>query len=84
MKRHELTLEEKISLTNDSDRGNDLSIPKLTEKYAVAKRSAANILTYNAEYQNDYSSNVNKAIEQKLKDESGRHIDEVPFEWFTT
>ena len=41
--------------------------------------SVANILTRSAEYQDDYSSNVNKGIKGKLKIESGKHVDEVLF-----
>ena len=83
MKRHELPLEQKISLINDNDRGNGFLILKLAEKYEISKSSVANILICNADYQNDYLSNVNKGIKRKLKDESGKHIDEVLFEWFT-
>ena len=69
-------------MINDNSRGNSLSIAKLTEKYAISKSSVANILTRSAEYQNDYSFNVNKGVKRKLKDGSGGDIDEVLFEWF--
>ena len=80
IKRHELTLEQKISWVNDSGMGNGFSICKLAEKYAILKSSVANILTRSAYYQNDYSSNVNKGIKRKLKDESGKYVDDVLFE----
>lgn len=83
MKRHELTLEQKVSLINDNSDGNGLSIRKLAEKYAVSKSSVANILNRRAEYQLDYVSNSNKDCKRKLKDEIGKHLDEVLFEWFT-
>ena len=84
MKQHELTLEQKISFTSDKGRGNGFSIPKLAEKYEILKSSVANILIRSAEYQDDYSSNVNKSVKGKSKDESGKHVDEILFKWFTT
>ena len=83
MKRHELTLEQKISLINHNDRGNGFLILKLAEKYEIWNSSVSNILTCSVEYQDDYSPNANKGIKRKLKDGSGKHIDEVLFEWFT-
>ena len=80
MKQHELTLEQKISFISDKRRGNGFSISKLAEKYEILKSSVANILIRSAEYQDDYSSNVNKGIKGKLKDESGKHVDEILFE----
>jgi hypothetical protein len=43
MKRHELTLDQKILFIKDSNAGNGLSVRKLAEKYSVFKSSAANI-----------------------------------------
>ncbi|CAM4833278.1 unnamed protein product [Rotaria magnacalcarata] len=83
MKRHELTLDQKILLIKDSNDGNGLSVRKLPEKYSISKSSAASILTRRAEYQNDYLTNTNKGVKRKLKDDKGQHIDEVLFEWFT-
>ena len=80
MKQHELTLEQKISFISDKKRGNGFSIPKLAEKYEILKSSVVNILIRSAEYQDDYLSNVNKGIKGKLKDESGKHVDEILFE----
>ena len=79
MKQHELTLEQKISFSSDKGRGNDFSIPKLAEKYEILKSSVVSILIRSAEYQDDYSSNVSKGIKKKLKDESGKHVDEIFF-----
>ena len=78
MKQHELTLEQKISFISDKGKGNGFSISKLAEKYDILN-SVANILIRSAEYQDDYSSNVNKGIKGKLKDESGKHVDEIIF-----
>ena len=83
MKRHELTLEQKVSLIKDNSDGNGLSVRKLAEKYAISKSSVANILNRRGEYQHDYLTNSNKDSKRKLKDETGKHVDEVLFEWFT-
>ena len=83
MKRHELSLEQKIQLIKDNNNGNGLSIRKLAEKYSISKSSAANILTRTEEYQNDYLSNANKGIKRKIKSDSSMRIDEILFEWFT-
>ena len=69
-------------MIHDNSRGNGLSIAKLAEKYAISKSSITNILIHSAEYQDDYSFNVNKGVKRKLKDGSGGDIDEVLFEWF--
>ena len=78
MKRYKLTLEQKICFISNKGRGNGFSIPKLAENYEILN-SVANILIRSAEYQDDYSSNVNNGIKGKLKDESGKHIDEILF-----
>ena len=83
MKRHELPLEQKILLIKDNNDGNGLSIRKLADKYSVSKSSVANILTRREEYQQDYLTNTNKGIKRKLKGGTGKHIDEILFEWFT-
>ena len=83
MKRHELSLEQKILLIKDNNDGNGLSIRKLADKYSISKSSVANILTRREEYQQDYLTNTNKGVKRKLKDDKSKHIDEVLFEWFT-
>ncbi|CAF3004919.1 unnamed protein product [Rotaria sp. Silwood2] len=83
MKRHELTLEQKISLIKDNSNGNGLSIRTLAEKYSISKSSVTNILTRRTEYEDDYLTNANKGIKRKLKNGNGRQIDEILFEWFT-
>ncbi|CAF5063826.1 unnamed protein product, partial [Rotaria magnacalcarata] len=45
--------------------------------------SAANILRRSEELLADYSSNCNKGIKRKFKDENRQKIDELVFEWFT-
>ncbi len=70
-------------MIKDNNAGNGLSIRKLVEKYAISKSSVANILTRREEYQHDYLANTNQGIKRKSKDDTGKHIDEVLFEWFT-
>ena len=41
------------------------------------------ILRRSEEFLGDYSSNCNKGVKRKLKDENGEAIDELVFEWFT-
>ena len=67
MRRQELTLEQKISMITDNDRGSGFLILKLAEKYEISKSGVANILTRSAEYQDDYSFNVNKTQSDKIK-----------------
>ena len=83
IKRHELSLEQKISLIKDNNNGNGLSIRTLANNYSVSKSSVANILTRAEEYQQDYLTNTNKGIKPKLKDNTGKHIDKILVEWFT-
>ncbi|CAF0924554.1 unnamed protein product [Rotaria sordida] len=83
MKRHELSLEQKILLIKDNNGGNGFSIRTLAEKYSISKSSVADILNRREEYEHDYLTNTNKGVKRKLKDDTGRHIDEVVFEWFT-
>ena len=47
------------------------------------KSSAVNILRRSEEFLADYSSNYNKGLKPKLKDENGQKIDKLVFEWFT-
>jgi transcriptional regulator with XRE-family HTH domain len=83
MKRHELSLEQKVLLIKDNSDGHGLSIRKLADKYSISKSSVANILTRRDEYQQDYLNNANKGVKRKLKNDTSKHIDEVLFEWFT-
>jgi hypothetical protein len=84
MKRHELTLQQKVSLINDNSDGNGLSIRTLAEKYVISKSSVASILIRRVEYQHDYKTNSKKDSKRKLRDESDKHMDEIVFEWFMT
>ncbi|CAF4798490.1 unnamed protein product, partial [Rotaria sp. Silwood2] len=81
--RKALTLEEKITLIKDNQNGHGLSVRELADKYKISKSSAANILRRSEEFLADYSSNCNKGVKRKLKDENGQKIDELVFEWFT-
>ena len=83
MKRHELPSEEKIQLIKDNNGGLCMSVRKLAEKYSISKSSATNILSRREEYETDYLSNANKGTKRKLKNDAGKHIDDILFEWFT-
>ncbi|CAF2117994.1 unnamed protein product [Rotaria magnacalcarata] len=80
--RKALTLEEKVALIKDNQNGHGLSVRQLTDNYKISKSSAANILRRSEEFLADYSSNSNKGIKRKLKDENRQKIDEIVFEWF--
>ena len=81
--RKTLTLEQKIALIKDNQNGHGLSVRQLADKYDVSKSSAANILKRSEEFLADYTSNCNKGIKRKYKDETGQTIDQLVFEWFT-
>ncbi|CAF2001740.1 unnamed protein product [Rotaria magnacalcarata] len=81
--RKALTLEEKIALIKDNQNAHGLSVRELADNYKISKSSAANILRRSEELLADYSSNCNKGIKRKLKDENRQKIDELVFEWFT-
>ena len=76
-------MEEKIALIKDNQNSHSLSVRQLADKYKISKSSAANILRRSEEFVADYSSNCNKGVKRKLKDENGQTIDELVFEWFT-
>lgn len=81
--RKTLTLEQKIALIKDNQNGHGLSVRQLGDKYGVSKSSAAGILNRSEEFLSDYTSNCNKGIKRKYKDETGQTIDQLVFEWFT-
>ncbi|CAF2234681.1 unnamed protein product, partial [Rotaria magnacalcarata] len=67
----------------DNQNAHGLSVRELADNYKISKSSAANILRRSEELLADYSSNCNKGIKRKLKDENRQKIDELVFEWFT-
>lgn len=69
--RKALALEQKIKLIKDNQNGNGLSVRVLADKYGVSKSSVANILQRREEFISDYTSNCNKGIKRKYKDEDG-------------
>jgi transposase len=56
--RHDLTLEEKISLLKDKDNG--MTYRKLAEKYNISLSAVTNIMKRRDEYLSDYENNQNK------------------------
>jgi hypothetical protein len=63
--RHNLTLEEKISLLKDKD--HDMIYRKLAEKYNISLGAAMNIMKRRDEYLFDYENNQNKETKRKIK-----------------
>ena len=78
--RRELTLEEKVSLIKEKDRG--FSHRELSGKFQVSVGAVSNILKRKHEYIDDYESNKNKKVKRKLKDDTGQQINDQVYEWF--
>lgn len=78
--RRELTLEEKMFLIKEKDRG--LSHRDLSNKFQVSIGAVSNILKRKHEYIDDYESNKNKKVKRKFKDDSGQEINEQVYDWF--
>lgn len=81
--RKTLTLEQQVALIKDNQNSHGLSVRQLADKYGVSESSAANILKRSDESLSDYTSNCNKGIKRKYKDETEQTIDHLVFEWFT-
>ena len=58
--RHDLTLDEKMSLIKDRDNGMAYRI--LVEKYKISLGAVTNIIKRRGEYIGDYERNQNKAL----------------------
>ncbi len=78
--RHDLTLEEKISLLKDKDNG--MTYRKLAEKYNVSLGAVTKIMKRRDEYLSDYEDNQNKETKRKIKDNVTQQIDQAVYEWF--
>ncbi len=63
--RHDLSLEEKINLIKDKERG--LSHRVLSDKFKLSIGAVSNVLKRKYEYTNDYETNQNKKVKRKLK-----------------
>ena len=61
-------------MIKDNENGNDSFVRQcqLANKYKISKSSVANILHRREEFFVDYSSNSNKGVKSKLKDETER------------
>ena len=81
--RKALTLEEKITLIKENRNSHGLSVRELADKYKILRSSAASILRRSEEFLADYSSNCNRGLKRKLKDENSQKFDELIFEWFS-
>ena len=78
--RHELCLEEKISLIKD--RENELSYRQLSNKFQISIGTVSNMMKRKTEYTDDYESNINKKFKRKLKNEFNRDLNTHVYEWF--
>jgi transposase len=80
--RRDLSLEEKIHLIKEKDRG--LSHRQLSDRFQVSVGSVSNILKRKLEYTNDYETNRNKKVKRKLRDDTNFNINENVYEWFVS
>ena len=62
--RHDLTLQQKVELINDSTDGKGLSERKLAAKYNISLGSVSNVLKRKTEYLNDYETNQNQSVKK--------------------
>ena len=62
--RHDLTLQQKVELINDSKDSKGLSQRKLTAKYNISLGSVSNVLKRKTEYLNDYETNQNQSVKK--------------------
>ena len=79
--RHELCLEEKISLIKDQENG--LSYRQLSNKFQISIGAVSNIMKRKTEYTDDYESNINKNFKRKLKNEFNKDLNTHVYESFT-
>lgn len=63
--RHDLSLDQKISLIKERDNGITYRI--LAEKYKISLGAVANIIKRRDEYLSDYERNENKETKRKMK-----------------
>ena len=54
----------------------------MADKYKISRSSVANILRGSEEFLVDSSSNFNKRLKRKFKNENGQKVEELVFEWF--
>ncbi len=78
--RNDLTLEQKINLIRDSERG--LSYRELKENFQIFLGCVSNILKRKHEYVNDYECNHNKKLKWKMKNDFNQTISDNVYEWF--
>lgn len=78
--RNDLTLEQKINLIKENERGS--SYRELKEKFQVSLGSISNILKRKYEYINDYECNHNKKLKRKMKNDINQTINDNVYEWF--
>lgn len=80
--RRDLTLEQKINLIKEKERG--LSHRQLSDRFEISVGAVSNILKRKLEYTNDYETNRNKRIKRKLREDSNATINEHVYEWLVS
>jgi hypothetical protein len=79
--RHELSLEEKMMLIREKEKG--LSHRQLCDKFQISLGVVSNILKRKSEYCHDYETNCNKKLKRKGKSDLSQEINDSVYEWFT-
>jgi predicted DNA-binding protein YlxM (UPF0122 family) len=74
------TLEQKINLIRESERG--LSYRELKENFEVFLGCVSNTLKWKHEYVNDYEYNHNKKLKWKMKNDLNQTISDNVYDWF--
>ena len=69
-----------MTLIKGNQNSHGLSVRQLVGKYKISKSSAASILRRSEELLADFTSDCNKGIKRKLKDENRQTIDELVLE----
>jgi predicted DNA-binding protein YlxM (UPF0122 family) len=72
--RHDLSLDQKISLIKERDNGINYHI--FAEKYKISLGAVVNIIKRRDKYLSDYKRNENKEAKRKMKNNVAQQIDE--------
>ncbi len=78
--RNDLTLEQKVNLIKENERGSSYRI--LKEKFNVSVGSISNILKRKNEYLDDYECNRNKKMKRKSTNDLTQKINDGVYDWF--
>jgi predicted DNA-binding protein YlxM (UPF0122 family) len=78
--RNDLTLEQKVNLIKENERGSSYRV--LKEKFNVSVGSISNILKRKNEYLDDYECNRNKKMKRKSTNDLTQKINDSVYDWF--